>query len=43
MDERQSDGDNLSKGKPRASINVDIGGTFTDCVILSGEQMAFGK
>src|SRR3989304_5049993 len=28
---------------PRASINVDIGGTFTDCVILYGNQIAYGK
>ena len=29
--------------RPRASINVDIGGTFTDCVILYGDKMVFGK
>jgi N-methylhydantoinase A/oxoprolinase/acetone carboxylase beta subunit len=26
-----------------ASINVDIGGTFTDCLIIYGKQMVFGK
>lgn len=29
--------------KPRASINVDIGGTFTDCLITYGDKMVFGK
>ena len=29
--------------KPRASINVDIGGTFTDCLITYGDRMVFGK
>jgi len=29
--------------KPRASINVDIGGTFTDCLITYGDSMVFGK
>ena len=29
--------------RPRASINVDIGGTFTDCVIIYGDKMVFGK
>ena len=27
----------------RASINVDIGGTFTDCFIAYGDKMVFGK
>lgn len=27
----------------RASINVDIGGTFTDCFISYGDKMVFGK
>ncbi|HLB28218.1 MAG TPA: hydantoinase/oxoprolinase N-terminal domain-containing protein, partial [Dehalococcoidales bacterium] len=36
------------KGEPdisgrRASINVDIGGTFTDCFIAYGNRMVFGK
>ena len=35
------DGGNDSK--PRASINVDIGGTFTDCLITYGDKMVFGK
>jgi N-methylhydantoinase A/oxoprolinase/acetone carboxylase beta subunit len=29
--------------KPRATINVDIGGTFTDCFITYGDSMVFGK
>ncbi len=29
--------------KPRISINVDIGGTFTDCLITYGDRMVFGK
>lgn len=33
----------LSAPGPRASINVDIGGTFTDCLILHGGEMAYGK
>src|SRR3990170_7777718 len=38
-----SEEESPSSSGPRASINVDIGGTFTDCLILYGEQMAFGK
>ncbi len=29
--------------QPRATINVDIGGTFTDCFITYGDRMVFGK
>ena len=29
--------------KHKASINVDIGGTFTDCLIVYDDQMVFGK
>lgn len=29
--------------QPRATINVDIGGTFTDCFITYGNRMVFGK
>ena len=32
-----------NRTKPLASINVDIGGTFTDCFITYGEKMVFGK
>ena len=37
--------DTLKPGGPgrRASINVDIGGTFTDCFIAYGDKMVFGK
>jgi N-methylhydantoinase A/oxoprolinase/acetone carboxylase beta subunit len=35
--------DKTDEVRPRASINVDIGGTFTDCVILYGEKIVFGK
>jgi N-methylhydantoinase A/oxoprolinase/acetone carboxylase beta subunit len=35
--------DTETKPKPRASINVDIGGTFTDCLITYGDGMVFGK
>ena len=38
-----SEEESPSGSGPRASINVDIGGTFTDCLILYGQQMAFGK
>jgi N-methylhydantoinase A/oxoprolinase/acetone carboxylase beta subunit len=34
---------NKNNSKPRASINVDIGGTFTDCVILYGDRIVSGK
>ena len=37
------DGEKLSRTNRRASINVDIGGTFTDCLIIYGDQMVFGK
>ncbi len=43
MTELQSDGENLSRSTPRATINVDIGGTFTDCLITYGDRMVFGK
>lgn len=29
--------------KPGATINVDIGGTFTDCLIIYGDKMVYGK
>jgi len=29
--------------RPRATINVDIGGTFTDCFITYGDTTVFGK
>ncbi len=35
--------DTQSGRKPRASINVDIGGTFTDCFITYGDQAVYGK
>jgi N-methylhydantoinase A/oxoprolinase/acetone carboxylase beta subunit len=35
--------DKLDIIKPRASINVDIGGTFTDCVIIYGDKIVSGK
>src|SRR3989304_4399571 len=38
-----SEEESPSSSGPRASINVDIGGTFTDCLILYGQQLAFGK
>ena len=37
------DGENTGRAGHRASINVDIGGTFTDCLIIYGKQMVFGK
>ncbi|MFC2014781.1 hydantoinase/oxoprolinase family protein [Chloroflexota bacterium] len=43
MTELQLAGENLGKSTHRASINVDIGGTFTDCLILYDNQMVFGK
>ncbi len=35
--------DSTNKAKPRASINVDIGGTFTDCVIIYNDKIVSGK
>ncbi|MEE8419769.1 MAG: hydantoinase/oxoprolinase family protein [Dehalococcoidales bacterium] len=32
-----------ASSNPTASINVDIGGTFTDCLIIYGDKMVFGK
>ena len=43
MGEPQPDIENSDSVNQKASINVDIGGTFTDCLILYGEQMVFGK
>lgn len=43
MSEPRPDRENLGKSKPRATINVDIGGTFTDCLIIYGDKMVFGK
>lgn len=37
------DRDNINSQGTRASINVDIGGTFTDCLIIYGDRMVFGK
>jgi N-methylhydantoinase A/acetophenone carboxylase len=41
MSELAQDRPNGANG--RASINVDIGGTFTDCFISYGDKMVFGK
>ena len=35
--------DKKAPAKHKASINVDIGGTFTDCLIVYDDQMVFGK
>lgn len=43
MTKQQPDSKNSGTLGKRASINVDIGGTFTDCLILYGDQMVFGK
>ncbi len=43
MNELRSDKENLNRMKPGATINVDIGGTFTDCLIIYGDKMVFGK
>src|SRR3989304_1514963 len=43
MIELQLDGKNPGNLKHRASINVDIGGTFTDCLIIYDDKMVFGK
>jgi N-methylhydantoinase A/oxoprolinase/acetone carboxylase beta subunit len=43
MYELRSDRENLTSTKPGATINVDIGGTFTDCLIIYGDKMVFGK
>ena len=43
MAELRTDRENSSRPTNRASINVDIGGTFTDCLITYGDQMVFGK
>jgi len=39
----QPDLEDVESAGQRASINVDIGGTFTDCLILYEKQMAYGK
>ncbi|UCB43046.1 MAG: hypothetical protein JSV77_11500, partial [Dehalococcoidales bacterium] len=39
----QPDTKNPSSSNHKASINVDIGGTFTDCLIIYDGQMVFGK
>jgi N-methylhydantoinase A/oxoprolinase/acetone carboxylase beta subunit len=39
----QPDTKNSGSVNNQASINVDIGGTFTDCLIIFGDQMVFGK
>jgi N-methylhydantoinase A/oxoprolinase/acetone carboxylase beta subunit len=43
MAELRSDIKDLSRSKPGATINVDIGGTFTDCLIIYDGKMAFSK
>src|SRR3972149_10556373 len=43
MIELQLDGKSPGNLKHRSSINVDIGGTFTDCLIIYDNQMVFGK
>ncbi len=43
MMELQLDGKSPGNPKHRASINVDIGGTFTDCLIIYDDKMVFGK
>ncbi|MFC2038643.1 hydantoinase/oxoprolinase family protein [Chloroflexota bacterium] len=37
------DADNPENSNHKASINVDIGGTFTDCLIIYDDKMVFGK
>src|SRR3972149_3852116 len=39
----QPDLEDVESAGQRASINVDIGGPFTDCLILYEKQMAYGK
>ena len=39
----QTEREDIEGAGQRASINVDIGGTFTDCLILYGQQMVYGK
>ncbi len=43
MTQSRTQVDNPSDMKLRATINVDIGGTFTDCLIIYGDKMVFGK
>jgi len=43
MAELQLTKEKTENPKVRASINVDIGGTFTDCLITYGAQIVFGK
>lgn len=43
MTQPDSQIEKISNTNPRASINVDIGGTFTDCVIIYGEKIISGK
>ena len=43
MAELRSDRENPGQSKPGATINVDIGGTFTDCLIIYGDKTVFGK
>ena len=43
MAELQTTKEKTDNSKVRASINVDIGGTFTDCLITYGDEMVFGK
>ncbi len=43
MNAPQPDTENPSSKNHKASINVDIGGTFTDCLIIYDGQMVFGK
>lgn len=43
MSTPRSEKDNVKGSKPGVTINVDIGGTFTDCLIIYGDRMAFGK
>ncbi len=43
MTELLSDRKRTGRAKPGATINVDIGGTFTDCLIIYGDRTVFGK
>ena len=43
MTELHEKTENSGGSAPGATINVDIGGTFTDCLILYGDKMVYGK